>query len=214
MIRVTWDWATRFCLVFVLATATSAISIAQNCPNQLLFSFGELYYYNLKNCATQQIANEIACFRAPVATGCAAGGTCNSADAPFSLVFQPQVVGDPPGQVVQAIKKLPPDATLMTPFGQNIVGVVGGYPKFVVGKVNNVDRFFKIYYLSYTDPANQRREVRIGHEVTNVSANTQSVNATAVELIGKRARLSLNENGNAVFFEAFYVPDEVPPIGN
>jgi hypothetical protein len=214
MIRMNWFCSMKFCLIFVLTTVMSAISMAQNCPHQLLFSFGELYYYNLKNCTTQQIVNELACYRAPVATGCAAGGACNTNEAPFSLVFQPQVVGDPPGQVAQVIKKLPPDSTIMTPFGQNIVGVVGGYPKFVTGKINNVDRFFKIYYVSYQDPAGVRREVRIGHEVTGIPANTQSVNATAVEIIGKRARLSITENNNPVFFEAFYATDEQQPAGN
>lgn len=203
--------ATFASTLFVLLGFWTGIASGQTCPHQLLFCFGDFYYYNLKNCSTGQIANELACYRGPAQTGCNGVGGCH-ANSPFSYVYQPQVVGDGPGQVAQVVPRLPANSLLMVPFGQTQISMVSGYPKFIKGQVNGVERVFKVYHVSYNDEKGQRREVRIGHEVTEVSTDAQPITAVSVNLVGKRAQLGVAMNGaSPVTFEALVSTESLTP---
>lgn len=189
--------------VLVLLVGSISWAAAQTCPHQLLFSYGEIYYYNGKNCATGQIIDEVYTFTGPIATGCGANNQCNSNASPYTLMFMPMVVGDPPPEYV--LKALPPEASIMVPFGGSKIALTGGYPKFVQGQINGANRIFKIYHVSYTDDARQRRDLRIGMEVTGVPAGQQAANVVNLEVVSKRVKLTVEvAPGQTAVFEALH----------
>lgn len=197
----------RFYFLMLIAVAiiasSAAVATAQTCPNQLLFSFGNIYYYNGIMCPSGDIIDEVYTFEGPVDTGCGSGA-CKTETTPYTMLFMPRVVGNPPGEE-NVIRPLPPETALMVPFGASRISMVNGYPKFVKGQINGADRFFKVYHVSYTDSANRRRELRIGMEVSGVPAGQAVVNATNSEVIGKRVALTIDTGlGQRGTFEALF----------
>lgn len=195
-----------FCCFAVLTSGFigNAVAQAQTCPHQLLFSYGDVYYYNGKNCATGQIIDELYSFLGPIATGCGPNGECATAASPYTMLIMPMVVGDPPGDEAD-IRPVPPETSLMVPFGNSRISMLGGYPKFVKGQINNADRFFKVYHVAYTDDAGRRHDLRIGMEVTEVPAGQAVVNASQSDVVGKRVKLTIDVGfGRTGLFEALY----------
>ncbi|MEZ6096090.1 MAG: hypothetical protein R3C03_18010 [Pirellulaceae bacterium] len=181
---------------------------AQKCPNKLLYTFANYYYYNVKDCATGQIGSEVFVYSSIVQTGCNGANGCDNRNTLHRFV-RTALVGDPPGGrkdgEPKVFKKVVPDSGIMVEFGQSPISLYGGYPKFVQADVDGQTRFFKLYHVSYNDERGQNRSVRMGAEITEIPAGKQSVTAASVDYARNRIEITIpSQYGGSEKFDVLH----------
>lgn len=198
-------------IVFPLAMAllVPATVMAQKCPNQLLYTYANFYYYNVKDCASGQLTNEIYVYANVVQTGCATQG-CANTTPPYTVLYQKGLVGDPLGtknavEIDGRFQAVPPETGLMVEFGKSPVSLYGGYPKFVTAEVEGTKRHFKLFKVAYQDGRGQSRPVMFGAEITEIPRGTQALAPVKVSNEDKRLLIQVETGyGEPEEFETLY----------
>ncbi len=182
-----------------------SLSSGQVCPNKLLYTVGNQYFYNAKNCVTGQMIPEIYVYNQLVSTGCGTDN-CATTELPHTVLLQPAIVGDPPGgqKPTTPFRKAPADANIMVEFGNSPISTYSDFPKFVTAISDNEERTFKIFKVSYKDDRGQNQTLQFGIEVEGVLPGKSALVAESVEFLRKRVRLNVRINGRSEAFEALY----------
>lgn len=185
----------------ILLLANPSMSLAQECPRQLMFSIPPYHFYSIVVCPNTYPAGYLV-FTSPVATGCK-GTACNTTDVPYARNLNNVLArtANPdqaplPGEAELTLP-MPPGSQLSRP---------AGYPKYVKTQLDGGEQIFMIYHVAwYSQPNYQgtRSDFYLGVELASLpDPGTPTVTPTNVQKMTTEKTVKLTVDG--MVFQALY----------